>query len=74
MPASIAGCKLETGVPPEGPDELKLAGAGVLDEAVFLDDAALLEELLTSGAAILLTALGVGETVHCHNPSALTQE
>jgi hypothetical protein len=75
MPASTAGCRLETGVPLDGPEELEPTAAGALVEADFLDESVLLlDELFASGAAILLTVLGVGTVVHCHSPSALTHE
>ena len=62
-------------MPPDGPEELKLAAAGVLADEDFLDEVVeLLDEFLDTGAEILLAALGVGDVDHCQSPSALTHE
>lgn len=72
MPASIAGCKLEAGVPPGGRLEDDELAADDLDlELDFLADLLLDDDdLATSGAAMILAALGVVVVLHCHSPSA----
>jgi len=46
-----------------------------LTALLLLDLAELLEaDLDAGGAVMMLVALGVGEVVHCHRPSARTQD
>lgn len=75
MPASMAGCRLGAGVPPLGKFEEDGLAAEVFGPPDFLVepvDAVL--TLLDAGAEMTLIALGVGVVVHCHSPSAKTQE
>ena len=76
IPASMAGCRLAAGVPPDGKfEDDGLAAANDLDLeflAFLVVDADLTAGLATGGAVMILAVLGVGVVVHCHNPSADT--
>jgi len=69
----MAGCSRGTTLPPPLSDPDGAAATAALDDAVFFDDLPVLADL-SIGAVILLIELGVGVVVHCHRPSALTQE